>query len=56
MAQSTQYEHAVRDLVLREFTHTFGKPDFKGKPDPEWQKIRAAGTRLWLDTGDLDEV
>jgi len=25
-------------------------------PDPEWAKVRAAGTRLWLDTGDLDEA
>jgi transaldolase len=27
-----------------------------GKPDPFWQSLRAAGTELWLDTGDMTEA
>jgi transaldolase len=28
----------------------------KGKPDPFWQSLRATGTELWLDTGDMTEA
>jgi transaldolase len=27
-----------------------------GKPDPFWQSLRATGTELWLDTGDITEA
>lgn len=27
-----------------------------GKPDPFWQSLRATGTELWLDTGDMTEA
>ena len=27
-----------------------------GKPDPFWQSLRATGTELWLDTGDMAEA
>jgi transaldolase len=47
---------AVRDLVRRDFRHVFGRPAVQAKADPEWAKLRAAGTRLWLDTGDLEEA
>jgi len=47
---------AVHELVRRGFRHTLGKPAVKAKSDPEWAKIRATGTRLWLDTGDIGEA
>lgn len=28
----------------------------KGNPDPFWQSLRATGTELWLDTGDMTEA
>lgn len=42
------------DLARRDFSHQFGytQTDFKEKA--VWQKLRAVGTRLWLDTGDID--
>lgn len=29
---------------------------FIGKNDPFWEALRATGTELWLDTGDIDEA
>jgi transaldolase len=49
-------EPVVRNFVRRGFVHQFGEPVPGVKPDPEWHKLRAAGTRLWLDTGDADEA
>jgi len=28
----------------------------KARPDPFWQSLRATGTELWLDTGDMNEA
>ena len=28
----------------------------KARPDPFWQSLRATGTELWLDTGDMTEA
>ena len=47
---------AVHDFILKDFTHQLGKSAAKPKDDPEWRKLRDAGTRLWLDTGDMDEA
>ena len=49
-------EQTVHDFVRQDFRHQFGKPDIAVKDDIEWQKLKAAGTRLWLDTGDIDEA
>ncbi|MCY3020980.1 MAG: transaldolase [Planctomycetota bacterium] len=46
----------VQQFVLKGFNHQFGKPAVAVKDDPEWRKLRAVGTRLWLDTGDIDEA
>ena len=43
------YEMARRDL-----SHRFGRPGIGFREKPVWQKLRALGTRLWLDTGDID--
>ena len=47
---------AVREFILKDFTHQLGKSAAKPKDDPEWRKLHDAGTRLWLDTGDMDEA
>ncbi|MEI6085601.1 MAG: transaldolase family protein [Verrucomicrobiota bacterium] len=49
-------QQAIHDFVRRNFDHTFGTPTVLAQPDAEWAKLRATGSRLWLDTGDLDEA
>ncbi|HVM59234.1 MAG TPA: transaldolase family protein [Verrucomicrobiae bacterium] len=49
-------ESSVQAFVREGFAHQFGKPAITVKDDPEWRKVRDAGTRLWLDTGDIDEA
>ena len=49
-------EKTIHEFVRHEFNHQFGKPSIPVKADAEWQKIRDAGSRLWLDTGDIDEA
>lgn len=49
-------ETRVHDLVLEGFDHRFGTPRQTLQPNPEWRKLRDVGTRLWLDTGDIDEA
>ena len=56
MTTATDLAEKVHTLVLKGFTHEFGKPAKAASPDAEWQKVVAAGTTLWLDTGDIDEA
>jgi transaldolase len=49
-------ESRVQAFAREGFVHQFGKPAVAVKDDPEWRKVRDAGTRLWLDTGDIDEA
>lgn len=49
-------EQTVHEFVRRGFNHQFGKPGIAVKDDAEWRKVKDAGTRLWLDTGDMDEA
>ncbi|HUI05692.1 MAG TPA: transaldolase family protein [Verrucomicrobiae bacterium] len=49
-------EKRVHEFVRDGFHHRFGKPAVTVRDDPEWRKVRDAGTRLWLDTGDIDEA
>lgn len=49
-------ESSVQAFAREGFTHQFGKPSFAVKDDPEWRKVHDTGTRLWLDTGDIDEA
>lgn len=44
------------DIARQDFSHQFGCPETDFKEKPVWQKLRALGTRLWLDTGDIDEA
>jgi transaldolase len=42
------------DLSRRNFAHRFGSPSIVFRENPSWEKVRAVGTRLWLDTGDIE--
>jgi hypothetical protein len=49
-------ESSVQAFAREGFTHQFGKSAVAVKDDPEWRKVHDTGTRLWLDTGDIDEA
>jgi len=49
-------ESRVHEFVREGFVHKFGTPAVTVKDDPEWRRVRDTGTRLWLDTGDIDEA
>ena len=42
----------IKDLVKKDIE--LGAPENTGAPDEFWQQLRATGTELWLDTGDID--
>lgn len=47
-----EHREAIRDFIL-------SQPEEKpitAAHDPFWQGLRAAGTELWLDTGDMEEA
>ncbi|MGD0016158.1 MAG: transaldolase family protein [Verrucomicrobiia bacterium] len=50
------FDSKIQEFVRTGFKPHFGKPTIVIKDDPEWRKMRDAGTRLWLDTGDMDEA
>lgn len=46
----------IHSFVLEGFTHEFGKAEVELADDSEWAKILGTGTKLWLDTGDMNEA
>lgn len=44
----------AHEIVWRGFKHEFGAPREHVREQPQWDKIRRLGTKLWLDTGDAD--
>jgi transaldolase len=50
------FDNKIHEFVRAGFKPHFGQPTIEIKDDPEWRKIRDAGSRLWLDTGDMDEA
>ena len=46
-------ESLVRSLVTGEDFTSSPAPRVASVPDPAWAALRATGTRLWLDTGDI---
>ena len=46
----------IHNISRKGFSHDFGRAKVKLKQKPIWQKVRDLGTRLWLDTGDIDEA
>ncbi|MHC4116146.1 MAG: transaldolase family protein [Planctomycetota bacterium] len=45
---------AAHEIACRGFKHEFGTAAVQVKEQPLWDNIRRLGTRLWLDTGDMD--
>lgn len=56
MTQGESIAETALRLVREGFVHKFGKPRIEARPSPVWQRVRSAGSRLWLDTGDIDEA
>ena len=46
----------VTDLVRQGFVHEFGKPRVEIREAPVWKRVHDVGSRLWLDTGDMEEA
>ncbi len=53
MAVANRVEDVVCDFIQQAIKKWDDAP-VTLSPDAEWQKLRAAGTELWLDTGDID--
>ncbi len=51
-----QIAELIPALVREGFNHEFGNPRRVAGPDADWQRVREAGTTLWLDTGDMEEA
>jgi transaldolase len=48
---------AVAHHVSRkDFSHQFGRPKVLPRRKAIWSNVRDLGTRLWLDTGDIEEA
>ncbi|MHC4740417.1 MAG: transaldolase family protein [Planctomycetota bacterium] len=45
---------AAHEISRKGFEHEFGRPKADVKDQALWEDVRRLGTRLWLDTGDLD--
>lgn len=56
MVDLRKIEETGATLARKGFTHEFGKPRIKIKESPVWEEVQEAGSRLWLDTGSLDEA
>ena len=54
MATDRTTASAIAEFVKHGMDLSAGR--IKAAPDPFWQALRAAGTELWLDTGDIDEA
>ena len=46
----------VQELVREGFSGSLSRARLALAADAEWKKVRDTGTKLWLDTGDLDEA
>ena len=56
MIDSEAVAAVTHDISRKSFSHEFGSPEVELKQKPLWRKVRDLGTRLWLDTGDIDEA
>lgn len=56
MNESGSVAKAVHELVLAASEHVLDKPRVVGSDDAVWRQVRETGTRLWLDTGSLEEA
>ena len=56
MAHARTVAKVMAALVREGFAHEFGKPQVEIREAPVWKRIRNAGSKLWLDTGDIEEA
>ena len=56
MARIGTIAETMNALVREGFAHEFGKPQMETRESPVWKRVRNAGSRLWLDTGDIEEA
>ncbi len=56
MVDPREIEERVGILVREGFAHEFGKSLVEERKVILWSKVRNAGSRLWLDTGDIEEA
>jgi len=52
----SQLSQQVHDFVRRDFSPHFGEAQTQFRSDPFWAQFPDAGTALWLDSGNFDEV
>jgi transaldolase len=56
LERGTVLEREAHALALEGFQPRYGELAEAFPSKPIWQALRALGTRLWLDTGDLEEA
>ncbi len=56
MADEKAIAETVATLVREGFVHEFGKPLIEIRESSLWKEVRRTGSRLWLDTGDIEEA
>lgn len=56
MRDREKITEAVYNISREGFAGRFGDAGVQFEAEPIWQKVHALGTRLWLDTGDIDEA
>jgi transaldolase len=56
MDKSGSLAESVHDFLLKGFTPHYGERGGEFAANPVWQAMRQAGSELWLDTGDIEEI
>lgn len=56
MADVRTITETVAAFVREGFASELGRPEVGMKEVPVWMGVREAGSRLWLDTGDIEEA
>ena len=54
MADAAIIAETVHEIARSNFGGQFGKAQVQIQDSSEWQNVRETGTRLWLDTGDIE--
>lgn len=56
MTSTQSIESTVHAISRKGFEDAAATTRVSASPDPTWAAVRAAGTSLWLDTGDIEEA
>ncbi len=54
MNTSPELAQTVRSLAAQDFEPRYGELEGAFDSNPRWQRVRGLGSRLWLDTGDIE--